>query len=161
MSKGRLPLLIALVLGALAGAVAWGAMKKTEHDIQKGWNLVPVLVVGRDVPEGTVLTPEMIAQRSIPEQFVTDSVMQPDEVEYLSKGVKVLVRLQAGDPVLWSHFQSTKGFERLSTIVQRKGRAVNMSVGAVQSVGGWVRPNDSDAGDIPHSSALRNRTHII
>lgn len=142
MLKGRLPLVIALVLGALAGVIAWGTVKKKEAEIQKGWDLVPVLVVDRDVPEGTVLTPDMIAQRQIPEQFVTDSVMTPDEIEYLSKGVKVLVRLQAGDPVLWSHFQSTKGFERLSTIVQKKGRAINLGVDEIQSVGGWVRPND-------------------
>jgi pilus assembly protein CpaB len=55
---------------------------------------------------------------------------------------KVLVPLQAGDPLLWSQFETTKAAERLSTKVQKKGRAITIEAKQVTAVGGWVRPND-------------------
>jgi pilus assembly protein CpaB len=141
MLKGKTPLVIALVLGLLAGIIAWSAIKKKEADVRRGWNLVPVVVASQDVPEGTIITFEMINQRSVPEQFVTSSVVKPDSATYVV-GQKVLVALQAGDPLLWSQFETTKAAERLSTKVQKKVRAVTIESRSTTSVGGWVRPND-------------------
>jgi pilus assembly protein CpaB len=53
-----------------------------------------------------------------------------------------MVALQAGDPLLWSQFETSKAAERLSTKVQKKARAITISAGGTSSVGGWVRPND-------------------
>jgi pilus assembly protein CpaB len=141
MLKGKTPLVIALALGLLAGIIAWSAIKKKESDVRRGWNLVPVVVASQDVPEGTVVTFEMINQRSVPEQFVTSSVVKPDSATYVV-GQKVLVALQAGDPLLWSQFETTKAAERLSSKVQKKVRAITIESRATTSVGGWVRPND-------------------
>jgi pilus assembly protein CpaB len=141
MLKGKTPLVVALVLGLLAGVVAYSAIKKKEADVRKGWNLVPVVVAATDIPEGTVVTFDMISQRQVPEQFVTSSVVKPDSANYVVNQ-KVLVPLQAGDPLLWSQFETTKAAERLSTKVQKKGRAITIEAGKVGSVGGWVRPND-------------------
>jgi len=141
MLKGKTPLVVALVLGLLAGVVAYSAIKKKESDVRKGWNLVPVVVASQDIPEGTVITFDMISQRSVPEQFVTSSVVKPDSASYIVNQ-KVLVPLQAGDPLLWSQFETTKAAERLSTKVQKKTRAVTIEANATTSVGGWVRPND-------------------
>lgn len=141
MLKGKTPLIIAIMLGLLAGIVAYSAIKRKEREVRAGWNLVPVIVAAQDVPEGTVVTYEMIAQRPIPEQFQTSSVIKPDSANYIV-GQKVLVPLQTGDPLLWSQFETSKATERLSSIIQKKGRAVTISVGEKQSVGGWVRPND-------------------
>jgi pilus assembly protein CpaB len=55
---------------------------------------------------------------------------------------KVLVPIQAGDPLLWSQFETTKAAERLSTKVMRKARAITIEAGRTAAVGGWVRPND-------------------
>jgi len=141
MLKGKTPLVIALALGLLAGIIAWSAIKKKEADVRRGWNLVPVVVASQDVPEGTVITFEMINQRSVPEQFVTSSVVKPDSATYVV-GQKVLVALQAGDPLLWSQFETTKAAERLSSKVQKKVRAITIESRTTTSVGGWVRPND-------------------
>ncbi|MEW6435381.1 MAG: Flp pilus assembly protein CpaB [Myxococcota bacterium] len=141
MLKGRAPLLVAAVLAAAAFAVAYSAIKKREADVRKGWNLVPVVVAAVDVSEGTVVTMEMISQRSIPEQFVTSSVVKPDSASYIVNQ-KVLVPLQAGDPLLWSQFETTKASERLSTKVMKKTRAFTLEAKPVTAVGGWVRPND-------------------
>jgi len=141
MLKGKTPLLVAIVLGVLAGAVAYLSIKKKEREVKAGWNLVPVVVAADSVNEGTVVTYDMISQRPIPEQFVTSSVIKPDSANYIV-GQKVLVPLQAGDPLLWSQFETSKAAEKLSTIVQKKGRAINLGMSGSQAVGGWVRPND-------------------
>jgi len=141
MLKGKTPLIVALVLGLLAGVVAYSAIKKKESDVRKGWNLVPVVVAQKDLPEGTVVTFEMISQRSVPEQFVTSSVVKPDSASYIVNQ-KILVPVQAGDPLLWSQFETTKAAERLSTKVQKKTRAISLSADIISSVGGWIRPND-------------------
>ena len=141
MLKGKTPLIVALVLGLLAGVVAYSAIKKKEADVRRGWNLVPVVVASQDIPEGTVVTFDMISQRSVPEQFVTSSVVKPDSASYVVNQ-KVLVPLQAGDPLLWSQFETTKAAERLSTKVQKKGRAITIDAKAATAVGGWIRPND-------------------
>ena len=141
MLKGKMPLIVALALGVVAGLVAWSAIKKKENDVRKGWNLVPVVVAAVEVSEGTVVTMEMISQRSIPEQFVTSSVIKPDSASYIINQ-KVLVPLQSGDPLLWSQFETTRASERLSTKVQKRARALTIEAKGVAAVGGWVRPND-------------------
>src|SRR5579862_6399301 len=141
MLKGKTPLIVALVLGLLAGVVAYSAIKKKESDVRKGWNLVPVVVAATDIPDGTVVTFDMISQRSVPEQFVTSSVVKPDSSSYIVNQ-KVLVPLQAGDPLMWSQFETTRASEHLSAKVVRQMRAVTIEAPKVAAVGGWVRPND-------------------
>jgi len=141
MLKGRLPLVIAAVLAILAGTFAWLSVQKEKASVRRGWVLKPVVVASRNIPEGTTLDLDMIEQKMIPEQFVTGSVVKPDSTNYVV-GQKVIVQLQKNDPLLWSNFESTKGFEKLSTVVLRRFRAINIPVTENQSVGGWVRPND-------------------
>ena len=141
MLKGKTPLIVALVLGLFAGVVAYSAIKKKESDVRRGWNLVPVVVAAVDLPEGSVVTFDMISQRSVPEQFITSSVVKPDSASYIVNQ-KVLVPVQAGDPLLWSQFETTKAAERLSTKVQKKARALTIEASKTTAVGGWVRPND-------------------
>ncbi|MGA9525682.1 MAG: Flp pilus assembly protein CpaB [Myxococcaceae bacterium] len=140
MLKGKSPLLVALALGLLAGIVAYSAIKKQESDLKKRWDTVAVVVADKDIPEGTTLTIDMYTQRPIPVQFVTSSVVVPERARYI-ENQKILVPVQRGDPLLWSHFETTK-VERLSTRVQKKARAVTISADQNASVGGWVRPND-------------------
>lgn len=142
MLKGKTPLIVAIILGVLAGVIHYTAINRKKKEVMAGWNLVPVIVAATDIPEGTVVTYEMINQRPIPEQFVTSSVVKPDSASYIV-GQKVLVPLQAGDALLWSQFEGSKAAEKLSTIVQKKGRAITLdATGARMTVGGWIRPND-------------------
>jgi pilus assembly protein CpaB len=137
----RTPLVAAVVLGLISGTFSYSAIKKKEADVRRGWNLVPVVVAALDLSEGTTVTFDMISQRSVPEQFVTSSVVKPDSASYVVNQ-KVLVPVQAGDPLLWSQFETTKAAERLSSKVQKKARAITIEAGKTTAVGGWVRPND-------------------
>ncbi|MHB8877947.1 MAG: Flp pilus assembly protein CpaB [Myxococcaceae bacterium] len=139
--RGRAPLAIAAGLGMLAAAVAYSAIAKQEADVRRGWNLVSVVVAAADLPEGSVLTYDLISQRAIPEQFVTSSVVKPDSASYVVNQ-KVLVPVQAGDPLLWSQFETSRAAERLSSKIQKSARAITVEAGKTTAVGGWVRPND-------------------
>ncbi len=137
----RMPIVAGLVLAMVGGAMGYSAIETKKASVRRGWNLVPVVVATRDVPEGTEVTMDMISQRSVPEQFVTSSVVKPDSASYIVNQ-KTLVPLQAGDPLLWSGFETTKAAERLATRVQKKARAITIDAGRSSSVGGWIRPND-------------------
>jgi pilus assembly protein CpaB len=141
MLKGKMPLVVGLVLGLIAFVTGWSGLQKARSDVRKGWNLTPVVVASVDVSEGTVMTMEMVSQRSIPEQFVTSSVIKPDSASYVI-GQKVMVALQAGDPLMWSQFETSRTNERLTTKVLKRTRAITIEAKTTSSVGGWVRPND-------------------
>ncbi len=129
------------VLGCIGGAVAYSSVAKQANDARKGWNLVPVVVAAVDIPENTAVTMEMISQRSIPEQFVTSSVVKPDSASYIVNQ-KTLVAMQAGDPLLWSAFETTKAAEKLTDRTPEDARLISIKASGEAGVGGWVRPED-------------------
>lgn len=100
-------LAICAVVLCLGSGVGYVMVKRSGENARKGWNLVPVIVATVDIPEDTVVTFEMISQRSVPEQFVTSSVVKPDSASYIVNQ-KLLVPVQAGDPLLWSQFETKK-----------------------------------------------------
>jgi pilus assembly protein CpaB len=66
-------------------------------------------------------------------------VVKPDSASYVI-GQRVLVPLQAGDPRLWSQFETSKAAEKLSTIVQTKGRASPSTYRPQDERRRWFRP---------------------
>jgi pilus assembly protein CpaB len=141
MLKGKTPLIVAITLAVIAGAVAYSAIRKQQADARRGWVLNEVLVATTDMSEGTVITTELVAVRMVPEQFVTASVIKPDSAQVLV-GQRVLVPLQAGDPLLWSQFEGSRATERLANKVMKRARAFTIATKPISSVGGWVRPAD-------------------
>ena len=141
MLKGKAPLFVAIVLAVIAAVIVRSVISRQETEVRKGWNLTPIVVAATDIPEGTTITMEMMSRHMIPEQFVTSSVVKPDSANFID-GQKVLVPLQQGDMLLWSQFETSKAAERLSTIIQKKGRALTIDASGSKAVGGWLRPND-------------------
>lgn len=141
MLKGKTPLLVALALALCAGAIAYLGIEAEKAKVRRGWTLVPgVVVATKAIPEGSVITLDMVAERAVPEQFVTSSMVKVESISRILDQT-ILVSVQAGDPILWTQFDTTR-FERLSTKVQPKMRAVTIEAAKDSSVGGWVRPND-------------------
>jgi Flp pilus assembly protein CpaB len=104
----------AAILGALAGLVAGGMMlavigfffvRYEAARVRRGWNLVPVVVAAADIHEGELVTLDNISQRMVPEQFVTSSVVRPESASHIVNQ-KITVEVQAGDPLLWSQFET-------------------------------------------------------
>jgi len=93
--------------GVLIGLLSFYYVKKKADDARRGWNLVPVVVAAVDMPESTVVTIDNISQRMIPEQFVTSSVVKPESASHVVNQ-KILVPIQAGDPLYWTQFETRR-----------------------------------------------------
>jgi pilus assembly protein CpaB len=135
------PFVVASVFALVAIGVVALMLAGVENRVKKGWNLVPVVVAAADLPEGTTIGLESISQRAVPEQFVTSSVVRPDSTEYVVNQ-RLLVPVQAGDPLLWTQFEASRVGERLSRKIQKKARALAIRASSTMAVGGWVTPND-------------------
>lgn len=86
------------LLAALVGAAAARADEP----------LVPVVVAAVDIAAGETVTMEKISQRSAPKRLATSSVVKPDSASYIVNQ-KLLVPVLAGDLLLGSQFETTKG----------------------------------------------------
>ncbi|MBN1206406.1 MAG: hypothetical protein JXB05_15955 [Myxococcaceae bacterium] len=100
----RLLLLAALSMLASACSAASAAEPKPGA-------LVPIVVASRDLPIGTTVTWDEMSQRSVPAGLVTSSVVKPDSASYINNQ-KLLVPVLAGDPLLWSFFETGNGDAR-------------------------------------------------
>ncbi len=142
MLQGKYPLFIALGLGLLAGVIAYSAIKAREAAVRKGWETVQILCAKADITEGSELEEEAIGVCEIPEKFKTESFFViENENTPMPVGQKVLVPLKAGDPILYSHFESQRVFT-LSESVPTRARAIAIEVVEKSSVNQWIRPND-------------------
>ncbi|MBK7861570.1 MAG: Flp pilus assembly protein CpaB [Archangiaceae bacterium] len=139
--RGALPFVMAAVLLVFGAAAAFAVVRNSEREIRKPWALVPVAVAAVNIPEGTTVTFDMISKRDVPEQFATISVVKPEQVNFITNQ-RIMVAVQAGDPLLWSEFESSMKAERLSTRVQKRARAYTIDAEDIVSVGGWLRPGD-------------------
>src|SRR5208282_3734148 len=99
--KSKAPLFFAIILGVLAALLYWVDLSRAKKAASAGWDLKAVVVAMEDIDEGVVLDPAMVAQRRIPSQFVTASVIPPDQVQFIL-GQKVMVSIKRGDPLLWT-----------------------------------------------------------
>ncbi len=141
MMKGKTPLVVAGVLGLLAALLSYQVIDREQRMAREGWRLVPVLVVNQDVMEGSTVSYENVARSTMPEQFVTPSVITPDQFDKVV-GQRFTGPLQRGDLVLWNHFRSEDSFDRLSAIISRSTRAFSLDFSGPKGVAGWVNPSD-------------------
>jgi pilus assembly protein CpaB len=141
LTRGATPFYAAVVLTAVGLFIAWINVRGSERAAKRGWNLVPVMVATDNLSEGTVLTEDLVSTREVPEMFVTASVVKPDSVAYVVNQ-RILVPVQAGDPLLWTQFDSARATERMSRHISAHGRAFTIEAHTITSVGGWVRPGD-------------------
>jgi pilus assembly protein CpaB len=91
--------------GLLSGFMTWQWVTKQTEDSRAGWSLVPVVVAARDIREGEVMTFDKVIQRAVPGQFVSSSFVKPDGANFIMNQ-RLLVPVQAGDPLLWSQFET-------------------------------------------------------
>lgn len=140
-TRGATPFILAAVLFAFFGAVAYVNVLGIERDVRRGWNLVPIAVAAQDLREGQIIDYDLISVRQVPEQFVTASVVRPDSTPYVLNQ-RILVPVQAGDPILWTQFDSARSGARLSQQLRSRQRAYTFEAKNLVAVGGWVRPGD-------------------
>lgn len=136
-----MPLVVAALLAAGATAAAWSAIRMREREVTKGWEQRKIVVAAGDIPAGTRLASENVAEGSMPEKFVYENLLKPEDLDF-AFGREVLVGIKEGEPIHWYQLQGLQGLTKLSQAVQKRGRAITISVDERGSVGQWVRPND-------------------
>lgn len=141
MLKGKTPLLIALILAILAGALAWYQIKMYKEEVTRGWQLQDVIVASSNLQPGNFLSNDSVSVDKMPRKFIYESVLVPADME-VALGREVVVPIKRGEPIHWYQLQGIRSLERLSKAVRKRGRAISMDVTERSSVGQWVRPND-------------------
>jgi pilus assembly protein CpaB len=141
LTRGTTPFITATVLLLFCVTATVVVVRAAERDVKKDWRLVPIVVANASIAEGTEISPEMLSKRDVPEEFATSSVVKPEAFRYIT-GQRILVPVQAGDPLLWSEFESHRTIERLSHRVLKRGRAYTIEGDDIVAVGGWIRPGD-------------------
>jgi pilus assembly protein CpaB len=141
MTRGSTPFALAAVFFTFFAAIAWVNLRGTEKAVKMGWNLTAVTVASESIPEGAVVDFDMISTRYVPEEFITSSVVKPDSAAYVVNQ-RLMVPVQAGDPLLWTQFETARAGERLSRRVPLRARAFTLVTSDIISVGTWVRPGD-------------------
>ena len=142
MTKGIIPIIIAVVLAALAAVLFWGIVENAKKSARAGWELTDVVVAGADIQPGTILSEDLITTDKIPAKFRTANMVIPKELDTVL-GNEVVFKIQKGDPLSWHHLRGRESSEdRLSKAVTKKGRALTIGVSERSSVGGMVRPAD-------------------
>jgi pilus assembly protein CpaB len=141
MFRGKTPLIVAGILGVMAALLAYQTIKSKEDRLASKWKLTPVVVAGQDIEEGSALGYDMLAKMDVPIEFAGPSLVKPEQIEKIIDQ-NVMVPLQRGDPIMWSHFFAPGTVERLSDIVNNHGRAISLDIAGSQAISGWLRPSD-------------------
>lgn len=142
MTKGIIPIIVALVLAALAAFLFWGIVENAKRSARAGWELTDVVVAAGNIAPGTILSEDLVTTDKIPQKFKTQDMVEPRELDTIL-GNEVIFPVQQGDPLSWHHLRGRESAEdRLSKAVTKKGRAITISVTDRSAVAGMIRPSD-------------------
>jgi len=145
MLQGKYPLLIAIVLAVMAGAIAYSAIRARDYQVREGWGVEHILCAGQELDEGTELESEMISVCEIPERFITDSFLRvsdgQDKDQLVPYGQRLIVPLKKGDPLLFSHFETRQEYP-FSDEIPTRARVVSLEVSERSAANQLIRPGD-------------------
>ena len=130
--------IIALVVGVLAGGLAFYLLYQNASEIDQKATPVQVLVASDYIPAGVFLKPEMVEKKNVPESYVSPSAIRDlKEVE----GLMSLVPISAGEQILSNKFGS--GEPTLALALNPGMRAYTLEVSETSGVGSLLRPGNN------------------
>jgi pilus assembly protein CpaB len=133
--------LVAAVLAALAGLLAYSSISQRRAEVERGWEPTPILVAARDISGGTVLDQDMLRVEAIPSRLVTPSIVRSDLLASV-QDAKLLLPMKKGDLLNFNMLQGTQMSEALSQDLAKGVRALSLRVNVESSINRMVRPND-------------------
>jgi len=132
---------VAAVLAALAGLLAYSSISQRRAEVERGWEPTPILVAARDISGGTVLDQDMLRVEAIPSRLVTPSIVRSDLLASV-QDAKLLLPMKKGDLLNFNMLQGTQMSEALSQDLAKGVRALSLRVNVESSINRMVRPND-------------------
>lgn len=136
----KLPLLLSVLFGVLAAALAFPLLtKKDDSAAVPVVTTMPIVVAARDIPARTVLTEDMLTFASVPmdnvhPQAVTD--IQP------VVGKVLQYPLVAGEPLLQPKLAEVQDSLGLESQVPAGTRAISVEVNDIRGSAGLINPGD-------------------
>ncbi|MFN2351857.1 MAG: Flp pilus assembly protein CpaB [Kiritimatiellia bacterium] len=140
--KQKLILVIALLCG-LSAFLLTGAYLRRERDrIMSGVSSMYVLGADQNLPAGSVIKQSDIGKLLVFRRNVGDRAILPEHWSEIV-GKRLLFNINRNEPILWSDIDVPyRAAAGLADMVNQSMRAISISVDAVSSVSGMVRPND-------------------
>jgi len=140
-------ILITIVCSVAAGIIAVllvnHYISKQESALFKGMELVPVIVVSKDLPAGAKLEGGVLSKRQMPQKYVHGNAVDPKDAN-LVIGQILNFPLKRGDPVLWTDLKEERGRLALGLAgtVTKGERALTIAVDKTSGVAGLLKPSD-------------------
>lgn len=125
--KGKLPIIVAIVLGIVAVLAIRSYVQQIEADAARQLEGRLVLFAAADIDKGASLTEEMLTTDSVPEQFIPRQAITSTEEMRQILGRKTRVAVPAGNIILWSDLEVDKR-GGLSSLIPEGERAFTVDL---------------------------------
>jgi Flp pilus assembly protein CpaB len=125
--KNKLPLIVAIVVGAVALLAVRSYVNRMEQSTQAQLRGDPVVAASRDIPAGAELTVQMIVAKPVPRKFIPPQAIEGQAQVKQVLGRKTAVKIQAGQIILWSDLVS-EGRGALASIIPTGEGAYTVSI---------------------------------
>src|SRR5690349_19151096 len=125
--KSKLPLIVAVIVGAVALFAVHSYVNKMEQKTQAQLRGDPVVAAARDIPAGAELTMQMISAKQVPRKFIPPQAIEGQAQVKQVLGRRTAVKIQAGQIILWSDLVS-EGRGTLASIIPAGEGAYTVSI---------------------------------
>ena len=147
--KEKIIPIISLLIGILAFMLTFNYLRSEqkklraiEADIYKNAQKISVMAAANDIPSGTVIKGKDLGTLFVYKSSIGNHVVMPEDGKMLI-GKKTLYRINAKEPVFWSHIDGGLASARgLAMIIKDGMRAISLSVSGAEAVSGMIQPND-------------------
>lgn len=153
-------LLMAIITGGggyyLATNYIKGEVTEYKAELDRGQQMVPVVVAARDLKMGEKIDNKNVAVRSMPREYLHKGYISPNAFDAIVGSI-VAHPLAAGDPVLHANLGSTSALS-FSDLLKKDERAVTIPVSRFDTANGFLEPGDHIDIMITMKDGPRSRT---
>lgn len=140
--KNKLVLVIAVLIGILAFWLSARYLTNELNRMKGKFGTVKVLVASRDLPAMTVISYDDLLTKDVVKTSVGDNAFLKGQAPEIV-GKKLKASMTRGEVFSWTYIDSPRGIrEGLASIVNKRNRALSISISGAAALSGLMKPND-------------------
>lgn len=140
--KNKLILVVAVLVGILAFWLSALYLDRELKKIYAGAEEIVVIAAATELPAMTVLEYDDLGTKTVYKRAVGENVFLPEDAERLV-GKRLRIRVGKGEPIRWSQVDMPRDVASgLAPVINKRSRAVSLSISGAAAVSGLVKPND-------------------
>jgi len=139
--RSAAPLVAGIILTILAVSIAKQRISTLEREIRDRNEPVEIVVASEEVPDGGMLSGNNLAKKEVPSRGAGRRNIPAAEFERIL-GSHVRVRIEEGEPILWSDIEDPSEDRRFSRSIPSGRRAITVDADPISSFAGLLRPGD-------------------